>query len=73
MVRTKFFLHDNFNYRLASLNISREKIFADFVILGVISENFIIEIFRLPYSLIHFGSVCKSTKKIFFETLLNLE
>ena len=31
-----------------SLNILRGKIFADFAVLGVISENLILEIFRLP-------------------------
>ena len=31
-----------------SLNISRGEIFADFAILGVISENFSLEIFRPP-------------------------
>ena len=56
-----------------SLNISRGKIFADFAVLGVISENFILEIFRLPYSLIHFGIVRKFAKVLFFTTLLNLE
>ena len=35
-----------------SLNISREKSFADFKVLGVNSENFILEIFRPPYSLV---------------------
>ena len=55
-----------------SLNILRGKIFADFVVLGVISENFILEIFIPPYSLIHFGSVCKSAKNLFLATLLNL-
>ena len=49
-----------------SLNISRGEIFTDFMVLGFISENSTLEIFRPPYSLIHFGSVCKST-------LLNLE
>ena len=48
-----------------SLNISRGKIYADFAVLGVTNENFILEIFRPPYSLIHFGSVCKSAKNIF--------
>ena len=56
-----------------SLNISRGKIFADFAVLGVISENFTPEIFRPPYSLIHFGSVCKSVKILFLATFLNLE
>ena len=44
------------------------------MVLGVTSEKFILEIFRLPYS--HFGSVCKYAKKIFFlnlATILNLE
>ena len=56
-----------------SLNISRGKFFADFAVLGVISENFTLEIFRPPYSLIHFGSVCKSMKILFLTTLFNLE
>ena len=47
--------------------------FADFVVLEVISENFILEIFRPPYSLIHFGSICKPTKILFLAALLNLE
>ena len=38
--------------------------FADFTVLGV-SKNFTFEIFRPPYSLIHFGSVCKSAKFLF--------
>ena len=33
-----------------SLNISRGKIFADFAVLRVISENFKLEIFRPPYT-----------------------
>ena len=45
-----------------SLNILRGKIFADFAVLSVISKKFTLEIFRSPYSLIHFGSVCKSAK-----------
>ena len=49
------------------------KIFADFTVLGVISKNFTLKIFRPPYSLIHFGSVCKSVKNLFLATLLNLE
>ena len=57
---------------LYSLNILR-KIFADFMVLGVTSENFIHEIFRPPYSLIHCGSVCKSVKILFLAKLLNLE
>ena len=56
-----------------NLNISRGKIFADFTVLGDISENFSLEIFRPPYSLIHFGSACKSMKFLFLATLLNLE
>ena len=60
-------------YRLYSVNISRGKIVADFAVLGFISENFTLEIFRPPYSLIHFGSVCKSAKKLFLVTLLSLE
>ena len=56
-----------------SLNISKGKIFADFVVLGVISENFSLEIFRPPYSLIHFRSICKSTKILFLAILLNLK
>ena len=54
-----------------SLNMLRGKIFADFAVLGVISENFR---FRPPYRVIslHFGSVCKSAKFLFLATLLNL-
>ena len=39
-----------------------------FAVLGVISENFSLELVRPPYSyssLIHFGSVCKSAKFLF--------
>ena len=56
-----------------SLNISRGEIFADFAVLGAISEIFSLEIFRPPYNLIHFESVCKSAKILFLATLLNLE
>ena len=49
-----------------SLNILRVKIFADFT---VTSKSFILEIFRPPYSLIHFESVCKSAKILFLATL----
>ena len=56
-----------------SLNIFRGKHFTDFTILGVISENFTLEIFTPPYSLVHFGSVCKSANFLFLATLLNLK
>ena len=56
-----------------SLNILSGKVFADFVVLGVVIENFTLEIFRPLYSLIHFGSVCQSAKVLFLATLLNLE
>ena len=52
---------------LYSLSISREESFADFTVLRVISENFILEIFRPPFSLIHFGSACKSSKILFLQ------
>ena len=53
-----------------NLNILMGKFFANFGVLRVTSENFIL---RPPYNLIHFGSVCKSAKKLFLATLLNLE
>ena len=56
-----------------SLNILRGKSFDDFAVLGVVSKNFSLEIFRPLYSLIHFGSICKSMKILFLATLLNLE
>ena len=39
------------------------------MVLGVISKNFSLEMFRPPYSLIHFGSVCKSAKSLFFSNV----
>ena len=43
----------------------------NFAVLGVISENLTLEIFRHPYN--YFGSVCKSAKILFLAILLNLE
>ena len=56
-----------------SLNILRGKflLILQFWVLSV--KIFTLEIFRPPYRVIHFGSVCKSTKFLFLATLLNLE
>ena len=56
-----------------SLNISRGKIFADFVVLEDTTKNFTLKYFRPPYSVIHFRSVCKCMKIFFLGILLNLE
>ena len=47
--------------------------FTDFMVLGVVSKILALKILRPPYSLIYFGSVCKSVKILFLATVVNHE
>jgi len=53
-----------------SLNIFKGENFADFKVLGVINENFILKYLDCHIVLIHFGRVCKSSKNVHCSKIL---